>query len=205
VEYTTQVLPRDRRYENEIARDLSMMFLGGVSTRTLSILSHRLIGRKLSHAEISSANTELVDAVEKWRSRDLSCERVFEEKFPKARIQHCQVHVARNVLAKVPKRFKKAVADDMRTIFYTSSRKKGEGVLHWIQKKWERDLLDGTSLEIESHRKSTKKPAHLESDQRIVCGMERISHKIVDTTRENFQRIYTFYNEYLILWSCTKG
>ncbi len=75
-EYATQVLPRGRRYEDEIARDLSMMFLGGVSTRTLSILSKRIIGRKLSHAEISSANTELVDAVEKWRSRDLSCKPV---------------------------------------------------------------------------------------------------------------------------------
>jgi len=211
-----------RRYEDEIARDLSMMFLGGVSTRTLSILSHRLIGRKLSHAEIASANTELVDAVEKWRSRDLSCEqvrylfvdgvifdmrlkdsiekvpvlvaigvlengsrlilglqagdkesagswreffrdlkargldaqrvtlgvmdglaglgRVFEEEFPKARIQRCQVHVARNVLAKVPKKFKKAVADDMRTIFYASSRKKAREFFTGFKSKWERDL-----------------------------------------------------------------
>jgi putative transposase len=50
------------------------MFLGGVSTRTLSIMSQRLIGRKLSHTEISQATRELADAVEKWRSRDLSGE-----------------------------------------------------------------------------------------------------------------------------------
>jgi len=42
---------------------------------------------------------------------------VFHEEFPKAKIQRCQVHVARNVLAKVPRKLKKAVADDMRSIF----------------------------------------------------------------------------------------
>ncbi len=51
-------------------------------------------------------------------------ESVFEEEFPKAKIQRCQVHVARNVLAKVPKKFKQAVADDMRTIFYASTKEK---------------------------------------------------------------------------------
>ena len=40
------------------------------------------------------------------------------------KVQRCQVHVARNVLAKVPKKFKKAVADDLRSIFYASSKKK---------------------------------------------------------------------------------
>ena len=33
-------------------------------------------------------------------------ETVFREEFPKARIQRCQLHVARNVLAKVPKKLK---------------------------------------------------------------------------------------------------
>lgn len=34
-------------------------------------------------------------------------ERIFIEEFPKAKAQRCQVHVARNVLAKVPKKTKK--------------------------------------------------------------------------------------------------
>jgi len=38
-EFKTAVLPRSRQYEEEIARDLSVMFLAGVSTRTLSMLS----------------------------------------------------------------------------------------------------------------------------------------------------------------------
>lgn len=73
-EYRTQVIPRSRQYEDEIGKDLCVLFLGGVSTRTLTILSQRLIGRKLSHSEISSANKELIVAVEKWKNRDLSPE-----------------------------------------------------------------------------------------------------------------------------------
>lgn len=40
-------------------------------------------------------------------------EKVFVEEFPKAKVQRCQVHVARNVLAKVPQKFKETVADGM--------------------------------------------------------------------------------------------
>ena len=53
-----------------------MMFLTGVSTRTLSMISERLIGRPISATEVSNANNELIDAVEKWRNRDLSQERI---------------------------------------------------------------------------------------------------------------------------------
>ncbi len=44
-------------------------------------------------------------------------EKVFREEFPHAKVQRCQVHVTRNVLAKVPKKLKKEVADDLRSIF----------------------------------------------------------------------------------------
>ncbi len=53
-------------------------------------------------------------------------EKVFMEEFPHAKVQRCQVHVARNVLAKVPKKLKQTVADDLRSVFYASSRKKAD-------------------------------------------------------------------------------
>jgi putative transposase len=53
-------------------------------------------------------------------------EKVFTEEFPNAKVQRCQVHVARNVLAKVPQKLKKTVADDLRSLFYASSRKKAD-------------------------------------------------------------------------------
>lgn len=221
-EYQTEVIPRSRQYEDEIGKDLCLLFLGGVSTRTLAIMSQRLIGRKLSPTEIGSANKELIEAVEKWRNRDLSVEpikyifvdgvnfdmrvgdsiekiavlvaigvtdagtrlvlglqagdkesasgwreffrdlkgrgldsgkitlgimdglpgleKVFKEEFPKSKVQRCQVHVARNVLAKVPQQFKQAVADDMRSIFYASSRDKATELFSCFKTHWEAQL-----------------------------------------------------------------
>jgi putative transposase len=221
-EYRTQVLPRSKRYEERIAEDLSIMYLTGISTRTLSMLSRRLIGREISHEEVSTANRELTGAVEKWRNRDLSeekikylfvdgvifkmrvegsientpvlaaigvteagarlvlglqsgdkesatnwreffrdlksrgldgssvrlgimdglsgLEKVFKEEFPHAKVQRCQVHVARNVLAKVPHKVKKEVADDLRSIFYASSRGKADEFYKSFYQKWEQEL-----------------------------------------------------------------
>lgn len=221
-EFKTQVIPRSKQYEEEIRQDLSLMFLAGISTRSLSMMSQRLIGRSISHSEVSTANAELAEAVERWRMRDLSLEpikylfvdgvnfhmrmersieiipvlvaigvtemghklvlglqsgdkesasnwreffkdlkgrgldahkvtlgimdglpgleMIFKEEFPKAKVQRCQVHVARNVLAKVPKKLKTAVADDMRSIFYASSKEKALEFFEQFKKRWIRDL-----------------------------------------------------------------
>lgn len=221
-EFKTRVIPRSKRYEDSIRQDLCLMFLTGVSTRTLSMMSTRLIGRNLSPSEVSEANKELIEAVENWRTRDLSelpikymfldgvcfdmridgsietvpvlvaigvtesghkvvlgfqsgdkesasnwreffkdlkmrgldplkvklgimdglpgLKRVFKEEFPKAKAQRCQVHVARNVLAKVPQKLKKAVADDLHSIFYASSKDKALEFFREFKRKWEKDL-----------------------------------------------------------------
>jgi putative transposase len=73
-EFETRVIPRSKQYEVELRQDLSLMFLTGVSTRVLSMMSEQLIGRKVSQTEVSNANKELIEAVEKWRPRDLSGE-----------------------------------------------------------------------------------------------------------------------------------
>lgn len=220
--FQTRVIPKWKRYEQALVDDLSLMFLSGCSTRSLSLISKRLIGRSISATEISNATKELSEAVEAWRLRDLSgepikylyvdgvnfsmrlsdgiskvpvlviigvalngqklvlglqsgdkesaanwreffrdlksrglqgnrielgimdglpgLEKVFGEEFPKAGIQRCQVHVARNVLAKVPRKLKQAVADDMRSVFYASSKKKAWAFHEAFVKKWERDV-----------------------------------------------------------------
>ena len=220
--FTTNVIPRSKQYEEEISRDLSLMFLAGISTRSLSMISRRLIGRKISHTEISSANADLTEAVEKWRMRDLSkesikylfidgvnfrmrmhgsielvpvlaaigvtrqghklvlgmqsgdkesssswceffkdlkarglnsqavtlgimdglsgLETVFKEEFSQAKVQRCIVHVDRNVIAKVPKKLKKTVATDLRSIFYAISREKALEQFHTFTEKWRKDL-----------------------------------------------------------------
>lgn len=220
--FKTCVIPRSKQYEEAIRQDVSMMFLTGISTRSLSMMSKRLLGRRISPAEVSNANKELVDAVERWRMRDLSqeavkymfvdgvnfhmrlegsieivpvlvaigvvetghrivlglqagdkesagswreffkdlksrglqghnvvlgimdglpgLEKVFKEEFANAKIQRCQVHVAKNVLAKVPRKLKQAVADDMRSIFYASSKDKALELLVQFKQRWDKDL-----------------------------------------------------------------
>ena len=54
--YKTQVLPRYQRYESQIKEDVSLLFLTRVSTRTLELISKRLLGRNISHTEVSLAN-----------------------------------------------------------------------------------------------------------------------------------------------------
>ena len=226
-EFKTKIIPRSKQYEEEIARDLSLMFLAGISTRSLSMISRRLIGRKISPTEISNANGELSEAVEKWRMRDLSSEcikymvidgvnfhmriardidtvpilaaigvtkaghrlvlglqsgdkesasnwreffkdlkargldcqnvtlgimdglsgleAVFKQEFPSAKVQRCQVHVARNILAKVPKKLKKEVADDLRSIFYASSKNKAMEFFEKFKKKWKETIPSAVS------------------------------------------------------------
>jgi len=218
-EFETKVIPRSKQYEDAIAQDLSLMYLGGISTRSLSMISRRLIGRNISSTEISHANIELSAAVERWRMRDLSqepiryifvdgvnfhmriarkieivpvlaavgvtetghrlvlslqagdkessstwrqffkdlkargldgqqvvlgimdglpgLEVVFREEFFQAKVQRCQVHVARNVLAKVAKKSKQQAADDLRSIFYASSRKKALEFFDQFVSRWE--------------------------------------------------------------------
>lgn len=225
-EYNTAVLPRSKQYEDKLREDIALMFLTGVSTRSLSMISKRLLGRTVSHAEVSNATREMTGEVEKWRNRDLSqevikylfvdgvcfpmridgsvesvpvlvalgvtetggrlvlglqsgdkesasnwreffkdlkqrgldtkditlgvmdglpgLEKVFKEEFPKAKVQRCQIHVARNVLAKVPRKLKQSVADDMRSVFYASTRAKALDLFSQFKKRWENQIPSAT-------------------------------------------------------------
>ena len=221
-EFTTQVIPRSKQYEDSIREDLCAMFLSGVSTRTLALMSERLIGRKISPMEVSNASRELTRAVEAWRERDLSSEpikylyvdgtlfsmrihgsvekvsvlvvigvtkdgyrtvlavqsgdkesavnwrelfkdikrrgldptqvilgimdglpgleKVFLEEFPNAKVQRCQIHVARNVLAKVPRKLKKTIADEVRSIFYASSKRIAVQFFEQFKSRWQKEI-----------------------------------------------------------------
>jgi len=221
-EFKTEVIPRSKQYEDSLREDLSVMFLAGISTRTLSMMSERLIGRKISSGEVSNVSKELTRSVEAWRERDLSkekikylyidgtnfsmridrsvekvpvlvvigvteeghrtvlglqagdkesatiwremfkdlkrrgldsksislgimdglsgLEKVFGDEFPEAKIQRCQIHVARNVLAKVPRKLKKEIGDEVRSIFYASSKKKAMSFFKSFKDRWDKEI-----------------------------------------------------------------
>jgi putative transposase len=66
-----------------------------------------------------------------------SLETVFREEFPQAKTQRCQVHVARNVLAKVPRKLKEEVATDIKPIFYAPSRPQALEAFERFREKWQ--------------------------------------------------------------------
>ena len=67
-------------------------------------------------------------------------ERVFKEEFAKAKVQRCQIHVVRNVLAKVPRKLKKGVADEVRSIFYAASKSKAIEFFDSFKTEREKDM-----------------------------------------------------------------
>jgi len=75
-QFHTQVIPRSLQMEDELRKDVCLMFLTGISTRSLSMISKQLLGRKISPSQVSLVSKELIDAVEEWRERDLSSEKI---------------------------------------------------------------------------------------------------------------------------------
>ena len=67
-------------------------------------------------------------------------EKVFLEEFKKAKVQRCQVHVARNVMSKVPNKIKEEVADSVRSIFYASTEKNARSLFTDFKKKYESEI-----------------------------------------------------------------
>ena len=63
-------------------------------------------------------------------------EKAFREAFRKATVQRCQVHKAKNVLAKVRQKDRKIVADDMRRVFYAADPLSAKRALERFSNKW---------------------------------------------------------------------
>ena len=219
--YQTKVLEPYKRNEASIEEDVAVLYLLGSSTRSLALISERLLGTKISASKVSECSGRLIESVEKWRSRPLTekfkylyldgtnfsmrinkkivkvcvlvvigvdekgikqvialqagdkesagtwrqlfkdlktrgldrhvvklgimdglpgLEKVFKEEFPGAKIQRCQVHVARNVICKVPQNMKQKVADDMRSIFYASSKEKSLKFFEDFKRAYEKEI-----------------------------------------------------------------
>lgn len=218
--YSSKLVAKYDRYDKRLEKDVSLMWLSGLSTRGIELISKSILGRKISHGEVSKINGELLTGIDAWRTRDLSSVpikymyidgvnfamrsgvtvekipmlvvigvrkdtnrkiflalqkgdkesasswrevfkdmkarglrkdivelgimdglpglmTVFEEEFTSAKIQRCQVHVARNVLCKVSWRSRGEVTDALRDIFYAGYRTKATEAFHHFVKKYE--------------------------------------------------------------------
>ncbi|MBF0440653.1 MAG: transposase [Oligoflexales bacterium] len=70
-EYSSKLIEKYDRYDKALEKDLSLLFLSGLSTRNISLISQTLIGRKISAAEVSKVNKELSTGIDAWRLRSL--------------------------------------------------------------------------------------------------------------------------------------
>lgn len=70
--YQTKVLEPYKRNEASIEEDVAVLYLLGQSTRSLSLISERLLGTKISAGKVSECSGRLIESVEKWRSRPLT-------------------------------------------------------------------------------------------------------------------------------------
>lgn len=223
--FNSNLIKKYEKYDKRLEKDISLMFLSGLSTRGISLISKSLLGRKISSGEVSKVNKDLLSGIDKWRTRDLLDERikyvyidgvnfrmrtnkqvkvvpmlvvigvtednrkkflciqqgdkecastwrevfkdlksrglnkdlslgimdglsglmkVFKEEFPSAKVQRCQVHVARNVLCKVPRNKKEELSDKLRDIFYASNRKKAKEAFSIFYEKYNKELPSAT-------------------------------------------------------------
>lgn len=70
--FQSKLIAKYDRYEKAIEKDLAIMFLSGMSTRNISLVSKTLIGRSISATEVSKANQELLSGIDRWRLRQLN-------------------------------------------------------------------------------------------------------------------------------------
>lgn len=70
-EFSSKLIRKYERYDKALEKDLAMMFLSGLSTRGISLISKSLLGRSISASEVSSVNKELLTGIETWRNRPL--------------------------------------------------------------------------------------------------------------------------------------
>ena len=69
--FKSHVVPADRHYDEGLERDLALLHVAGLSTRTLANVSGLVLGLKVSHTEVGKALHTLVPAAKRFLTRPL--------------------------------------------------------------------------------------------------------------------------------------
>jgi len=70
--FESRVLPRQLRYDPALEKDVALLHLAGLSTRMLSVMSQRILGLRISAAEVSNALKTIVPAAKTFLERPLA-------------------------------------------------------------------------------------------------------------------------------------
>ena len=71
-EFESVIVPSHERIDPRTRQDLSMLYLAGLSNRTLSMISRRLLGIEVSKTTVSNSLSELKVEAEKWLTREIT-------------------------------------------------------------------------------------------------------------------------------------
>ena len=69
--YESKIVPPSRRYDKAIERDIALLNLAGISTRTLALVSRRVLGVQISAQEVCNALQTIVPAAKAFLERPL--------------------------------------------------------------------------------------------------------------------------------------
>lgn len=71
-QFESQIVPKHERIDPRLAEDMAALHLAGLSTRTMSLMSERLLGVKVSHEKVSSSLPMLGQGALEWLKRPLN-------------------------------------------------------------------------------------------------------------------------------------
>jgi putative transposase len=95
--FESKVIPANQHYDSALEKDLALLHLSGLSTRTLSYLSHRVLGVRVSPQEVSNALHTIVPAAKAFLERPLS-----DRKFKYLYVDGTNFHVRRTTVDREP-------------------------------------------------------------------------------------------------------
>lgn len=70
--FKSAIIPKGERIDPRLSQDMAALHLGGISTRTLAMMSKRILGVNVSHQTVSSSLPLISEEAVKWLKRRLS-------------------------------------------------------------------------------------------------------------------------------------
>lgn len=69
--FTSAIIPKHERIDPRTTEDLAALSLAGLSTRTLALISKRILGVDVSHMKVANALPALSDEADRWLNRKI--------------------------------------------------------------------------------------------------------------------------------------
>jgi len=70
--FNSVIIPKNERMDPRLSEDMAALHLAGISTRTLALMSKRILGIEVSHQTVSSSLDMLSGEAQKWLTRPIS-------------------------------------------------------------------------------------------------------------------------------------